>query len=43
MKIIEIIKTIGIFKYIVLLLLSTFWFILEAIPYVPIGLLISSS
>jgi len=40
MKMKEIIGTIGIFKFIILMIASTFWIMVENIPYVPLGLLV---
>jgi len=36
----EIIGTIGIFKFAILMLASTFWIVIDGIPYVPLGLII---
>ena len=40
MTIREIIGTIGIWKFIVLLLVSSFWIIIDGMPYIPLGLLV---
>lgn len=40
MKMKEIIGTIGILKFIILMIVSTLWVMLQHIPYVPLGLLI---
>jgi len=40
MKMKEIIETIGIFKFTILLIVSTLWVMVQHIPYVPLGLLI---
>ena len=40
MKMKEIIETIGIFKFIILMIASTFWIMVQHMPYVPLGLLV---
>jgi len=40
MKIKEIIGTIGTFKFSILLIVSTFWIMVQHMPYVPLGLLV---
>ncbi len=40
MKMKEIIGTIGIFKYTILMIVSTCWVMVQHIPYVPLGLLV---
>jgi len=40
MKMKEIIGTIGIFKFSILLIVSTLWVMVQHMPYVPLGLLI---
>jgi len=40
MKIREIIGIVGLFKFLILLLASTFWIMVNGIPYVPFGLLV---
>lgn len=40
MKMREIIGTIGVFKFIILMVASTFWVMVQHLPYVPLGLLI---
>jgi len=40
MKMKEIIGTIGIFKFTILLIVSTLWVMIQHMPYVPLGLLV---
>jgi len=40
MKMKEIIGTIGIFKFTILLVVSTLWVMIQHMPYVPLGLLV---